>query len=248
MKLTAAILFLILASVQTSAQELYADITFDVSETGAVHIKGTTNSRFMAERTTQEFTSKKGQHWLLNITANETFSDIVYAVYLPENSEINYAKTSGQFRIGAEGKRPFVKGTGKNHGIKIVVQYTIPDSHGIPAWATIAAAAGGLAILAAIIKLRKVRAKTTTTHSIQSHGILEAWYDKSTLTERQRLIIDAIEKSPRPLTQKELEQQLHLPKSSLSRNVESLARAGLIQKEARGMSNFISISPKKPEP
>ena len=47
--------------------------------------------------------------------------------------------------------------------------------------------------------------------------------------------------SERPLTQKEIQDELKLPKSAISRNIHSLELKGFIEIEQLGMSNLIRL-------
>ena len=69
------------------------------------------------------YTSKKQSFWLLNITRNEVFSDFVFTLTLPKNSEINYVKSSGSVIIGEELGSLVVKGFGENESLSLLVQY-----------------------------------------------------------------------------------------------------------------------------
>jgi uncharacterized membrane protein len=60
------------------------------------------------------------------------------------------------------------------------------------------------------------------------------------LTERQKEIVNLVSKNKR-ITQKGLQDKLNMPKSSLSRNVESLVKKRILKKEQKGMSNLITI-------
>ena len=62
-----------------------------------------------------------------------------------------------------------------------------------------------------------------------------------TLPERQRRIIEILQKNKGTLTQAELEKKLKIPKASLSRNVDSLVRKNLIAKEQFGMTNRLTL-------
>ncbi len=69
---------------------------------------------------------------------------------------------------------------------------------------------------------------------------LDAVFDQ--LPERQKMIITLIRESPSGfVTQAKLEKETGFPKSSLSRNVDSLVRKGFIQKEQTGMTNTLSL-------
>ena len=231
-----------------SAENYYADITFDVSDNGNVIIGGTTNSPLFKARATEEFTSKNGKYWLLNITDNHIYSDYVFTINLPDGAIINYAK-GDSVRIGIDKNHPFIKGTGKNEKFTILTQYSIEQQqqdntllYSIGGFAVLALIAGGLFLMTR----KKPKVQRPPTHETLGTETSDAWYDKETLMDRQKDIVEYMEKKGR-VTQKELEDELKIPKSSLSRNIDSLVKRGIIIKEEMGMTNVLKISPKKPE-
>jgi uncharacterized membrane protein len=61
------------------------------------------------------------------------------------------------------------------------------------------------------------------------------------------MIVETIQKNKGSITQAKLEKSLEIPKSSLSRNIESLVRKNILVKESKGMTNLIMIKPEKEE-
>ncbi len=230
-----AILLLMSIGLAT-AQELYADVIFDVSDSGQAAIKGLTNHPFLSERATNELTSKKGDYWVFNLSINESFSNFVYKINLPRGAVINYVKSPTPVRIGVEGV-PYVKSSGKNATMQIAIQYSIePLKSNFNSIIIILAISAGT-----ILFFYRVKKKMRKVINLPS------WYNKDTMTERQRQIVELIEKENKPLTQKELEEKMNIPKSSLSRNIDSLVQKGILVKETKGMTNAIYISQKKPD-
>lgn len=82
----------------------------------------------------------------------------------------------------------------------------------------------------------KQKAKTHEQKEKTAHNGIK----RELFTERQLAILDYLA-SHGVVTQAELEKKLKLPKSSLSRNVDTLARKGVIFKEQRGMSNVVGL-------
>lgn len=64
-------------------------------------------------------------------------------------------------------------------------------------------------------------------------------YNESALTERQKQIVRLIDNKGGSSTQAVLEKELSIPKASLSRNLETLSKKGIIKKESKGMSNLV---------
>ena len=114
-------------SITAADSEYYADITIDVDSSGFVTIEGITNHPDILAQNSESYTSKEQSYWLINITKNNTF-DYVYELTLPEYSEINFIKSTGQIRIQDENGRLKIKGFGVNESLSVVVQYTIIKS------------------------------------------------------------------------------------------------------------------------
>jgi len=114
-------LFLLLSIVYSPsyiAAGYSADLEITVDNSGFVTIDGATDYPNFLVEDTQIYTSNEQSFWLLNITKNEIFSDFVFTLTLPENSEISYVKFSGSVIIGEELGNLVVKGLG---GIIVMV-------------------------------------------------------------------------------------------------------------------------------
>ena len=208
-----------------SAENYYADVVFNVQDNGNVLISGITNHPALEIPETQELTSKQGKYWKINISINETFTNFIYEIQLPKNSVVNYMKLSDFARIEDSPDGLKIIGTGQNQEFEVIIQYYINS---------------------------KIKSNyfTYTTILIIIIGIY-LFYSKKLrkkekikipeLTDRQKLIFNLVKNSKKPLTQKNIEDKLGLPKSSVSRNIKSLERKELITKEQRGMSNIIKL-------
>jgi uncharacterized membrane protein len=65
---------------------------------------------------------------------------------------------------------------------------------------------------------------------------------ENTLTDRQKEIVMILKKHKRPMTQKKVQDLVDMPKSSLSRNIDSLVRRDIVRKEQKGMSNVLTLN------
>ncbi|MFP4423937.1 MAG: helix-turn-helix transcriptional regulator [Candidatus Woesearchaeota archaeon] len=224
MRVITCFLFIILA---TSASAYYADVEIVVEENGLVSIKGNTNHPVLDQDRSPDFTSKKGKYWLLNITTDDTFSSMIYKLSLPDNSEVNYLRAPALSRI-SDNNGIIIIGAGENKTFNLLVQYRIerPGADNFLDW-TIMAIIAGILVIAGVIIFIKKRSK-----------------EDYALTKRQEKIVRALRTHKR-LTQKELEKMLNIPKSSLSRNIESLQRREIIHKEQTGMSNVLTLVPQR---
>jgi len=219
-------LLLILMLSTVLAQEYYADVEIEIDETGLASISGSSNHPLLGGQT-DAFTSKRGTHWLFNLTLEE-FSDYYLSVQFPEGAEINYMKVQGSFRI-VPGQRIKVISTGESEKMELVAQYTIKREDSFPVVIVI------LALLAAAVAAWSGRKL-----------FLRAWIPRqkmaavrSTLTDAQRLIVDSLIAAKSPITQKQLQHRTKLPKATLSRNIEILHQKNIIEKQSRGLMNMI---------
>ena len=242
--------FLIFFCLNVVHAQKYADIAIDVFNDGRVSIGGATNYEGFKELgSTQKFTSKDGEYWLLNISTNEIFDKYVYQLKLPENSQINYVKSEGSFRIRSKNSRIEVIGTGENEEFNVLVQYKI-DYQNI-SWSNnfafiIYGGVLGLIILVAILlflfknNLRNKKEILQKNNLTNSDKVQKDKIDIELFTPRQRDILKILLKDKR-ITQKELENQLNIPKSSISRNIKTLEIKGIIKKEKVGQTNYLLL-------
>jgi uncharacterized membrane protein len=228
--LAAFIIFLASSALSIS---YYADVNLDVSPSGQVKISGSTNHPMLAAGEYESYTSKSGSTWLLNISINDSFSDYIYSAKLPQYSSVNYIKSSSPVRIEENSQRITIIGTGKSQPLSIIIQYEI--KYKINLWKKSVNLAAPLILLAALGALIYFLAakKSKAASPPKKH------YNESALTERQKQIVRLIEKKGGSSTQNVLEKELSIPKASLSRNLETLSKKGIIKKESRGMSNIV---------
>jgi uncharacterized membrane protein len=66
-------------------------------------------------------------------------------------------------------------------------------------------------------------------------------YSFKGLSERQKDIMKLLIEEKRSMTQTEIQKQLNIPKSAVSRNVSALELKDLVEKETIGMSNLIRL-------
>ncbi|UCD13274.1 MAG: MarR family transcriptional regulator [Thermoplasmatales archaeon] len=227
------------------ADDYYADITIDIDNSGFVTIDGITNHPDLLAEDTEVYTSKKQSYWLLNITKDEIFSDYIFVLTLPQDSSINYIRSSGSIRIEEELGDLVVKGFGQNESFFIIVQYQVKKSLGdkglmdIDTSLIMVALILILGLFLIIILVSINKRKHLITDEKPTKVSIE--YNLSGLTDRQKKIMELLIERNKPLTQTEIQQELKIPKAAVSRNIHSLEIKGLIEKEKIGMSNLIKI-------
>ena len=237
-----ALLVAVLLSCGTAlAADFYADVEFDVQPDGAVVISGTTNHPQLSPRSTQEFTSKDRQRWLLNITLPEQFSDYIFTITLPEGAVLTYANGKN-LNIGTQGNAVTIKSYGQDGLLSITAQYTLTSpqkEYFIQILASLISALVICGILLLAYHHGKRRQKAVAKSVEKAHKKISLI---DGLPARQQEILALLDRANGALTQKQIEKELGLPKASVSRNIESLRRKGLIEKEQSGMSNVVRLA------
>jgi uncharacterized membrane protein len=231
-------LFILLSPSVFANEEYYADITININERGDAVISGITNNVDLIG-TFSDLTTKQGKYWLFNLTsATNIYSDLLFAVNFPENTELNYIKSTAQISIGSESNAPIVRGILKNKNLEIIVQYHFENKKEEKPFLVLFFVSLGVIILGSLIyyfyiknNLRKRKKENEKEKEIS-------------MTNRQRQIYLLVMKNEN-ITQKKIEEILKLPKSSISRNVASLERKGVIVKKVKGQSNILSINNQK---
>ena len=227
MKKYLLILILLLVVVgSVYAQDYYADVIINIDNEGLTTIHGETNHPSLNIDNSPELTSKEGKHWLFNITVNDVFSNFIYELKLPKNAVINYMKLPDLARLESSSSGITIIGTGENQKISIIVQYQIKKYNSNSYWWTyllfvILVIAGIHFFLTR--KKKKVKSKLPV------------------MTPRQKQIYIILSKNKKSMTQKQIQDIIKLPKSSISRNIETMVKKDILKKEKMGMSNSISI-------
>ncbi|MFH2028201.1 MAG: MarR family transcriptional regulator [Nanoarchaeota archaeon] len=229
------VLVMFLSIQLVHASDYYADIEIDVDEAGSVDISGTTNHDNLIVESSQDYTSKKQSYWLLDITFEEEFSDYVYVVNLPFGSSINYIKSAGSFRIETGNGKLSIKGYGNNKPLSIIIQYQIgkTDQNDYTSF-IVALIFITMAVLFITSRVKKIKKRSKKHKEKNDHNL-------DGLTVRQKDIMRLLIEKDNPMTQKEIEKGLNIPKASISRNINSMELKGLIEKEKTGMTNIIKL-------
>ncbi len=239
------LLLALLALILTGAyaQEYYADIVFDIANDGSVAISGATNHPELNAGTTQGLTSKKDGIWTITINPSGEFSEYIYKIILPAGAQLIDANSPSGNRIDTENDRINIIGTREQTTSFVSARYI---TRAQPKEENLTFVFVGLLLLVIILvgiwgagELRKRRtceAKKTMPTPTQ-----KPIYNKEALTERQLQIVEYLEKGKGNATQAELQKRFELPKASLSRNLETLERKGIITKERKGMTMLVML-------
>ena len=107
-----------------SAIDYQADIIFDISETGLVEISGNSNHPLLQNHISQNYTSKKGEFWIINFSIDETFSEYIFELKFPQNTNINYIKIPNILNIDNSDNRIIITSTAQSAELKFLAQYS----------------------------------------------------------------------------------------------------------------------------
>jgi uncharacterized membrane protein len=223
----------------------YADIEIDIGKDGLVSITGPTNYPQLKDiSNSAAYTSKTGEYWLFNLTVSEQFDEYIFVLNLPMNSQVNYIKAPENFRIENNNGRISIVGFAEESDMNIIVQYKISYIDYLMGKNTIILILSGMLVFMIIfsvtllLKFNDIKKRRQITKD--DHMQKDNPYDISLFTERQQEIIKLLEKHKK-MTQKELEQTMKIPKSSISRNIRTLEIKGIISKERVGHTNYLII-------
>lgn len=242
----------------------YADIEILVEENGFVYIDGITNFEKFKNFSSSSYTYKNGENWLLNISFDDFFDYYIYELTMPENSIINYIKTTPNLRFETINNRIVLIGTGEKQKFEIIIQYKLNNNNQEESFNYYYLILFFLIIVVVVfiifyfkykIKFKKIRKslnKDITPVNNEKNNLLidkieinldDEFLEKYNLNFRQKEILKIIlEKNE--ITQKDLEKILKIPKSSLSRNINSLINKNLINKKSLGGTNLLFLKNK----
>ncbi|MDA3854622.1 MAG: MarR family transcriptional regulator [Candidatus Woesearchaeota archaeon] len=230
----------------------YADISIDIKDNGEVSIDGKTNyALFQNVIDSQSYTSKNAEYWVLNLSSTEKFDNYIFELNLPKGAQINYIRTTPNMRIDESNSRLKIIGTGEDKPFTLIVQYKIDkvDSSLLRnSTFIVSSIIFFIALIIILSLLFKLKEKSKKQILVKDDLNLEdnedfskSTYNLENLTQRQQEIVKLIEKHKK-MTQKQLEAVMNIPKSSVSRNVQSLVIKGILKKEKAGQSNYIEIN------
>lgn len=221
MKLFVYVLLFVLSFSFVSAT--YFDI--QVHNDGTVDLEG----YGFVMKGTDDFTSKQGSVWTLNVSLEKEFSVVDYKIGLPKNSVINYMRLPSLSHIGSSENGLIIQGNASNKKANFILQYSIEKNY-------VKNKSFLVSIIFAIIFVIGVLLLFVSSTKSKKSKV-----DIRTLSFRQKKIVLLLENNDGHMTQAQLEKETGFPKSSLSRNIETLVKRDIVSKESRGMSNSIIL-------
>ncbi len=237
------------------AEEFHVDVKIEINDSDWVEISGITNHPKLIIGKTQDYISINSDYHILNITLEDSISGYAYDISFPINAVITPIEVSGDFRMETKERRLHLIGTGENEPLTIIVQYNFGDEHeqlirgkNSSANDSQRGILNELLIVQIILILLLIGVLILGGFYLFRHNRKkpekpeEPKYNPEVLTDRQNLIMKYLEKKKKPVTQAELQREIGLPKASLSRNIDTLIKKGIVGKERKGMTNIIFIN------
>ncbi len=223
------LLILILGFFNVYADKFYyASVNIEIYDDGEVEISGITNHPDLQSQRTHDYTSKEKALWVLNITLDELFSDYVFEIKFPKNAVVNYLKIPNILSMEEESGSLVITSIGKNEKFHVIAQYSINQKEN----ANVSFI--GLFLLLIILGI-------VLYFFVYKKKSSKLKYNPQALTDRQKQILDLVIKNKGSTTQSKLQKSIGIPKASLSRNIDSLVRKGILIKESKGMTNVVSL-------
>jgi ABC-type amino acid transport substrate-binding protein len=155
-------------------------------------------------------------------------------------------------RVETSGDDLTIIGIAENKPLKIVVQYELKNSlSDKPPWWFYAIVGSIISFIMAFIKRIFLSVKNFFSKKTDNKIVVDSSNSDyrfvvepfvNNLPSRQKQIIDILFGSEDfSITQSLLEKKMSIPKSSLSRNVDSLVRKGFVDKKPYGMTNILKL-------
>ena len=261
---SALVTFLLLqvSFVQSLAEDRYLVMDLVVSPQGTVFYDGQTSvqpvvldprlgsptidsGRF--SNSTDLLTNKTGHNWTLRLSLPQSYDDALVNVFLPRGASVVGASPPDRWAIFQEKGEIVVRFYGKfTAGDTVEVNYELgsEESSSGSLLMLVGLIALTLAVAGAVLRARP--GSRVVTAGVKDEGRLS--FDRTkidailpTLTERERLILEAVIEEGGKISQRKLKHLSGLPKSSLSRITDELQRKGLIRKIPVGQTNEIRI-------
>jgi len=222
-----------------------ANIEMEVNSNGLINITGQSDYPDFNQASTYKFISMQKNVWIIDINT-PIFDKYYYSIVLPPYSEINYISSINKIKISDNSYNQIqISAYGDNQPIQLKIQYTIDKNTKKGVFWVIYLIIGIILIIGGYflykhkprIKDKQVKEKEESTNNKLSNS------EYQELNSRQKEIIEIIKKEG-TATQNYIQKKLSIPKSSVSRNIQSLESKGIIETKKFGMTNTIVLKKK----
>lgn len=232
-----ALIFFLFNSIFFVSSAYYADVDIVLRNNGNVYIEGISNHPMLKNGVYSDLLFKKNDFWIFNLTLEGKFDQFVYDLTFPRDSVINYLNIPNNLGFTQKSEGITVFGYDSGNSVSLIAQYSFEGKDSFFGFSWYFYLILFILIVFLIFYLRKVK-----SHKKYK---LDLNFDFDTLNPRQKDIMNLILENKGKIKQSDLQKKIDFPKSSLSRNINSLERKGLIKKISDGKSNLILINKKK---
>jgi uncharacterized membrane protein len=199
--------------------DLVGTIRVDVSGLAVISVEG-------FEEETNYYTSKTGCDWYFSFNPPNPFEEINLKLYLPANSLLKSIDSNLDYVIGYDNSLVLTF-QGLNETPRISVNYAFKRVQESNYFLLLIPLLCGVLIVVIVwfsVKKRKVEDKVLRV-----------------LSKRERQVMLTLKNLGGNVKQSKLRQVTGLPKSTLSRTINSLQKKGLIEKQGHGMTNRVLL-------
>lgn len=158
----------------------------------------------------------------LDIEINESFSDYLYTVHLPDGAQLINVESAASTRI-LSGDSLRIRGVAEDKPFQVTASYTVDESSNPPYLL--------IGFLIAVIGV-----------GVSLWVLRDDWEPPRDVSERQRAILVFLHDNGGEATQATIADELAYPKSSTSRNLDSLERKGYVERVNEGNSNTVVLT------
>ena len=200
----------------------YADTTFYVDGDGSVSVQGSSNHPELTPGVYDNLTSSSNGVDVFSVSINESFSDYLFTVDLPSGAELISVESEASTRIisGGEGLR--VRGVAENKPFSVRVEYATEEQQRVTWWPYLVAA---------------VLAGFAGTYWY----VRDTWELPRDVNDRQRRILVFLHGEGGEAMQSTVADELGFPKSSTSRNLDTLERKGYVDRIDEGNAKTVVL-------
>ena len=261
----------LVSPVAATTSQTYVDLQISIASDGRSSVSGSSNVPILdipvndsINGLTDALTTKSRTFWLFNLTTTQVVNDSLIKVLLPVDAVINAIHSQQTVYIESDTANNAIMITfiGQDDSLQIAIQYSFKNSQNSPNTVTMqsifsnpnqsaAIYAIGAATFLTLIGIGTFMYRRQFSPSTRrSVGIDERKLEtlRPTLNETQLRIIDALIAAKGAATQNKIHHATGIPKASLSRNIDLLARKQILQKTSGGYTNQITFAAEMKKP
>ena len=209
-------------AVASVSGAFYADTAFYVDGDGTVSVQGSSNHPRLTPGVYENLTSSADGVEVFAVSINESFSDYLFAVDLPGGAEIISVESEASTRINTEGSGLQVRGVAENKPFGVRVEYAVDEPNTVTWWPVLVVA-------------------VPAGFAARYWYLRDPWEPPRDVNDRQRRILVFLHGRGGEATQSVIADELGLPKSSTSRNLNSLERKGYVDRVDEGDAKTVVL-------